>query len=424
MSTMKQALTEYLAQAPAILQGGAFTAAELAANRALVTPAEMWLLSPRILRAMRSRGVPEEMLTGACSDYDKMTELLFALAYTAGDTLPADIANDLTYLLGDAAEGEPPLLWQAATAALATRDVTPRALLAAHRAALLPVEVDKPGGLMAFSDSVWPVFDASRLLFCESHAALMQELSAAYGLPADTLSQLEHLLFVAVERFAAAGSPAVLLDISGYERFLRPDPYHAGLAFEHLRDGAMLTADERSVLTAQLLRTLGAAACEHDMRLVLRVRPKTEHVMGAFSPVALKRLLGYLTERRVMPDVLLTLAAGELPQGLALLLDAFCDNRTPRLAFGIDGAGASTALLRRSLRFYLSRGAAASLVGITDCDRGFFTNPSLSRFARVLAAELADFAAHDMPKGFPVEALFRTATAIYSDNAARFYGLA
>ena len=423
MSTTKQALTEYLVQTPAILQGGAFTAAELGADRPFVTPAELWIRSPRLLRAMRARGVPEEMLTGNCSDYDKMTELLFALAYTAGDTLPVDVANDLSYLLGDAAGGEPSVLWQAATAVFAARDITPRALLAAHRAALLPLEMEGPDGLTAFSDTVLPVLDASRLLFCDSPALLLQELSAAYGLPADTLAQLEQLLFVAVARFAAAGSPAVLLDISGYAHFLRPDPYHAGLAFEHLRGGAMLTADERAVLTAQLLRTLGAAACEHDMRLVLRVRQKTEHVMGVFSPVALKRLLGYLAERRVMPDTLLTLAAGELPQGLALLLDAFCDSRTPRLSFGIDGAGASSALLRRSLRFYLSRGAASLLVGITDCDRGFFTNPSLARFARVLAAELSDFAAHDMPKGFPVEALFRTAAAVYSDNAARFYGL-
>ena len=421
--SVKQALTEYLAATPAVLQGAAFTASELGVNRAFVTPAEHWLTAPRILRAMRCRGVSEDYLTGACADYEKMTELLFALAYTAGDTVSADIATDLAYLLGDDRERDPTALWQKATESLASRSLTPRKLLAAHRAVLLPVSLADPDALTAFSDTVYPLIDASALLFGENFAAYLERLSAACNMPADTLAALEKLLGAAVLRFAAAGAPAIFLDLSGYERFQRPDPYHAGLAFERLKNGEVLTPDERAVFTAQMLRTLGAAAVTHQIRFVLRVRPKTEHVMGDFSPAALKKLLRYLAERRVMPDTLLTLAAGELPQGLALLLDAFCGENMPRLFFGIDGAGASTASLRRSLRFYLSRGAAALLVGITDADKGFFTNPSLSRFARVLADELSDFAANDMPEGFPTEALFRTASAVYSDNAARFYGL-
>ena len=423
-ASIRRALSEYLAGKPAVLQGSAFTASELAVNRAFVTPAELWLRSPRILRAMRVRGVPEACLTGACSDYEKMTELLLGLAETAGDTLAADIANDLAYLCGKTLDETPILLWQQAVTALAVRDVTPRALLAAYRAALLPVDVGEQGALAAFSGTIRPVLDASALLFREDFSAYLQKLSAAYGMPTDTLTGLEKLLSAAVARFAAANAPAILLDISGYDRFLRPDPYHAGLAFDRLRQGAVLTSEERAVLTAQLLRTLGAAALADGLRLVFRVRPKTEHVMGDFSPAAFKKLLCYLAERRVLPNALLTLAAGELPRGLAPLLDTFSAENAPRLAFGIDGAGASTAALRRSLRFYLSRGGAAALVGITDSDRGFFTTPSLPRFARVLAAELADFAANDMPVGFPMEAVFRTAAAILSDNAAKFYGLA
>lgn len=424
MSTsVKQALTEYLTGTPAVLQGAAFTASELSCNRAFVTPAELWLRSPRLLRAMRCRRVSEAYLTGACADYEKMTEVLFALGYTAGDTLPADIAADLTYLLGDVAGAEPAAIWQETAASFAMRDVTPRLILAAHRAALLPTDVDAPEALAAFSDTVYPLFDASALLWSEDYPAYLQRLSAAYGMPAGNLAELERLLSVAVARFAAAGAPAILLDVSGYGRFLRPDPYHAGLALARMARGEELTVDEHALFTAQLLRTLGAAALANGMRLVLRVRPKTEHVMGEFSARALKKLLSYLAERRVMPDTLLTLGAGELPQGLSLLLDAFSSEDAPRLVFGIDGAGASAALLRRSLRYYLSRGAAASLVGITDCDRGFFTNPSQLRFARVLAAELADFVDKDMPDGFPLEAVFRTASAVYSDNAARFYGL-
>ena len=422
-ASLKQALISHLNTTPAVLQGEAFSASRLAANRPFVTPAEHWLTSPRMLRAMRCRGVSEDYLTGACSDYEKMTEVLLALAYTAGDTLPADIATDLSFLLGDVTDASPSLLWQRATEELAARDITPRALLSAHRAALLPLSVARPQGLAAFEGNVRPVLDASPLLFEGDFAALLKTLSAAYEMPVDSIESLERLLTVAVARFAAAGAVAVSLDISGYSRFLRPDPYHAGLAFARLAEGATLTGEERAVFVAQLLRILGAAAVGSQLRLVLRVRGKTEHVMGDFAPTALKRLLHYLADRRVMPPTLLTLAAGELPQGLALLLDDFHGEGAPRLMFGIDGAGASTAALRRSLRFYLSRGAAASLVGITDCDRGFFTNPSLARFARVLAAELADFAANDMPQGFPLEALFRTASAVYVENAARFYGL-
>ncbi len=423
MATVKQALTAYLTETPAVLQGDAFSGAELAADRAFVTPAELWLRSPRILSAMRARGVSEELLTGACADYEKMTALLSALGYTAGDTLPADIATDLAYILGKAEKGEATTLWQKTTATFAARNITPRTLLSAHRAALLSVAVDTPEVLAAFSHTVRPLFDASALLLTSDFAALLKRLSAAYQMHVGTMADLERLLASALRRFAAAGAPAVLFDLSGFDRFLRPDPYHAGLAFDRLKNGEALTPDEQALFIAQLLRVLGAAACELNLRLVLRVRPKTEHVMGDFSALALKKLLSYLTERRVMPPTLLTLAAGELPQGLSPLLNAFCRENAPRLFFGIDGAGASTAMLRRSLRFYLSRGAANLLVGITDCDRGFFTNPSFARFARVLAAELADFVKNDMPEGFPLDAVFRTASAIYTDNAADFYNL-
>jgi len=80
-------------------------------------------------------------------------------------------------------------------------------------------------------------------------------------------------------------------------------------------------------------------------------------------------------------------------------------------------------LLSRSLRFYLGRGAAPLLLGVTDSDKGYFSAPTRVRFAKVLSLELARFAMSDGAGLFEEEELLSVGRAVYGEQAARFLGV-
>lgn len=415
---------------PTIAVDAGFSAAEVCADRPFVTPVELWVKNPRVVRAMRACGICEEKITGLGADYEKLAVLFENLNATAGSTLAADLHADLSMLsvpLAPTAQNAE-RAWQSANAYLATRDVTPRSLLAKNRASLVRVDAGERCGDSTFGDKIKPLVCFDTLLHIEAPDFLMQveRLGEGAGVSVKDLATLERAIHATLDRFLALGARAVMLDLSGFDRFEKTDAYHAALFFARglAGEGASLSSAERALWHTQLLRMLGRAMVARNMRLVLRIRPKTEHVMGDFSIKAFERLLSYLAREKALTPVLLSLAAGDLPQGLSLLLNRFrSESGAPLLYFGIEAAGASSASLSRSLGFYLNRGVASLLLGITDCEQGSFSAPAKARFARVLAAELARFAATDGNGIFDEDALLHVARAVLVGQAARFFGV-
>ncbi|MBQ3056173.1 MAG: glucuronate isomerase [Clostridia bacterium] len=423
-------LLDGIEKMPTIAVDAGFSAAEVCADRPFVTPVELWVKNPRVVRAMRACGICEEKITGLGADYEKLAVLFENLKATAGSTLAADLYADLAMLNASHAPITENAVhaWQSANAYLATRDVTPRSLLAKNRASLLRVEAGDHCEEAAFGDTVKPLvcFDALLRMEASDFSGQVEELGKCAGVAVKDLATLEQAVLAVLDRFAALGAGAVMLDLSGFDRFEKPDAYHAAAALASGLAGeqAALTSAAVALWRAQLLRMLGRALVARGMRLVLRVRPKTEHVMGDFSIKAFDKLLSYLAQWKALPPVLLSLAAGDLPQGLSLLLNRFREESgAPLLYFGIEAAGATTAQLSRSLRFYLNRGVASLLLGITDCEQGSFSAPAIARFARVLAAELARFAATDGNGIFDEDALLHVAQAVFAEQAARFFGV-
>ncbi|MBR2011044.1 MAG: glucuronate isomerase [Clostridia bacterium] len=415
---------------PTVAVDVGFGAAEISENRPFVTPVELWYKNPRLIRAMRACGVCEGQITGEGADYEKLTALFESLPATAGSTLAQDLFADLAALrvpfaptAKDAAS-----VWQGANTYLASHTVTPRSLLAENRASLVRVNVGEGCEDSIFEGSVKPLVCFDTLLQIESpdFSRCVEGLGKSTGFAVKDLSGVEQAIFATLDRFAALGACAVMLDLSGFDRFVKTDPYHAALVLARglAGENAALTTAEQVLWRVQLLRMLSRAMAAHGMRFVLRVRSKTDHVMGDFSTRAFEKLLLYLSRDRALPTTLLSFAAGDLPRGLSSLLDRFRkEDGTPLLYFGIDAAGAASALLSRSLRFYLHRGAASLLLGVTDCEQGCFSAPAKARFARVLSAELARFAVTDGNGLFDESALLRVAQAVFAEQAARFFGV-
>jgi len=407
-----------------------FSAAELSADRAFMTPVELWQRSPRLVRALRAAGLSEAEISGNAADFEKLAAWLGALPGTVGSTLAADLAADLAALGADDTNvlKNAPVAWRMACDRLAHGDLTPSTLLLKNRASLVTVDITEPTPERAFHGAIYPLpcFDPIFSIENADFAACIGSISQKTGISIGDLSTLERAVFALLEGYVALGARAVVLDLSGFDRFERPDPYHADLALARglAGENGALTPKEIALWRTQVLRMLGLALKEKGLRFLLRVRPKTEHVKGDFSPKAFEKLLSYLRERRALVPTALFLAAGELPRGLALLLGRFCDkDGAPLLVFGIEGAGATSALLSRSLRFYLGRGAAPLLLGVTDSDKGYFSAPTRVRFAKVLSLELARFAMSDGAGLFEEEELLSVGRAVYGEQAARFLGV-
>lgn len=429
-------LYQELNNIPGVTVNARFDAAAVGKDRPFATPVELWQQNPRLQLAMRVRGIGEAEITGVAADYEKLVALLGVLTHTAGSTLAADLTADLAWLTAPLAPAPQNAaeIWQAACTHLFAGNVTPRTLLARERAALVCVSVCDARAREVLGGNLLPLPSLDRLadITAPEFAISAQTVGKSCNIAVNDLASLEAALQQTVAALAAAGAVAVSIDLSGFSRFKRPDPYHAGqlLAAAMAGQGATLTSEDRALWQAQLLRAVGRSLAAHGMRLVVQTTPKTEHVWGDFSALAFRSLLTYLAGEGALVKTLLTLAAGELPAGLSVLLDRFFDGAgKPLLYFGIAGAGAATPELSCSLRYYLRRGAAPLLLGITDDERGFFTAPAKARFCRVLSAELARFAengAHCTANGIDfagIDQLFSLAKDIAAENAARFFGL-
>ena len=269
-----------------------------------------------------------------------------------------------------------------------------------------------------------PVWDAVFALGSPDFSPRLMAFLRKMGENTADLAAVERAINTALDAAKALGARAVTVDVSALARFERPNPYHAGQALAKALSGDAPGAKETAIWHAQVLRMLGLAASVRGLVINLRVRPKTEHVLGDFSAFALEKLLTYLKERGALAPTVLSLRAGELPRGLSRLVARFAwADGTPELTFGIEGVGASLAALSRSLRFYAEHGALALLVGLTDADQGHFTAPTRMRFARALASELARVAREDETGLYTEGGLLSLARSVLAHRAAALLGV-
>ncbi len=425
---LQRKLYHGIEKTPVVAWNAGLSAREIERDRPFVTPVELWARDERLARTLAACGVGPTELTGAAADFEKLTAWLAALPLAAGATAAADLAADLTAL----GAGEHPLsqsaeaLWCTACDTLAKADVTPRALLSQNRASFVVARVEEGMPNAPLGEGVYPLpsLDAIFAIEAPDFSPRMTAFLRRMGEGSADLSAVERAIGGVLGQAKAQGARAVTVDVSALGRFERPNPYHAGLALAKGLSGNALEPKETAIWHAQVLRMLGLAAKALGLVIHLRALPKTEHVLGDFSVLALEKLLVYLKERSAMTPTILSLRAGELPRGLSRLIARFAgEDGTPELYFGMEGTGAPLAAFSRSLRFYAERGALALLVGLTDSDRGHFSAPTRGRFARALAAELARTAREDETGLYTEGCLLSLARAVLADRAAALLGL-
>ena len=232
-------------------------------------PAELLGLGhdPALCRLLRACGVEEACITGGASDYDKFLAL--------AETMPL-------------CEGHPARDGVNEALAAATGLEVP---LCPHTARLhwdAWVETDLYGGTAAAAAFPAVCPDCVR---AELRALRMDALTVLPSPGAVKAPDLAAWSVALESAFSGDGRFALFTLPSEYV-FIRPDPYHAGLAVKKVFDGGTLAKTEEDLLTAQALRVWGL------------MRPARPLVLKGGSPAVVTALLDYLEASKALPPLL------------------------------------------------------------------------------------------------------------------------
>ncbi len=245
--------------------------AQIAEDKQFRNLHEVWLAGDHYKwRAMRSNGVPERLITGDASDWEKF------LAYAK--TVPTTIRNPLYHwthmelkrffgiealLSEETAEA----VWAQANEKLATPEYSTRGILRANRVAAV-CTTDDPADPLPHHEAiaasgcptkVYPTYRPDGALIPdqpEAFNAWLARLEATSGISCDTLSGLEQALAARHEAFHAIGGR---LSDHGMETIDSEPctPEEAARIFAAARAGQAATSEERSKYASYLMLFFG-----------------------------------------------------------------------------------------------------------------------------------------------------------------------
>ena len=382
---------------PPVVCHAAFSPDEIVNDRPYTTISELWFPHAAKSRALQSAGVFEREVMSAGSDYDRLEALLASMKGSVGSTLFEDASRDLA-ALGCAV---PPLpeyaevIWKKTAENLVKNTITPRTVLEKNAFSFVECHCSDLDLLPFASDRVLPIFSLNELLFLETpdFCDSLKRLGEVVGFSITTLDGIEKAIEVLLDRATALGARAMTVELSGFSGFYAPDPYHASEALRVALEGhgKSLAPEQILLYRAQILRYFSKALSARGMRAVWRVRRDKLIRTGEFSLVAAYDLMRYLDSYRVFVPTCLSFEADAIPPSVVSLFGAFtAKDGTPRLYFGIEAAGVPTPSLVEAVRLFASRNALGMLLGVTDGEHGFFTNPSYVRFCRAVAQVLSE----------------------------------
>ena len=268
--------------------------------------------------ALRACGVPELLLSGAGSDYEKFRALAEHAHLLVGHPALQTCHALLALLLQD----EPPVLcaencdalWQACAARLAEHPLTPTALLRLCGVKSVAIgqeptaTLDPYRALSARVDftEFTPVFSpVAALSLSRGVKERMAALSRESGVAITDLATLTEALNRRLDAFEALGCRAAYHAFTPDLRFVRPNEYTADQILRRAlqKDGKGITPEEEALFYAQTMRVLGREYLRRDFELQLLVggewQPKglPPFAAGGCPNLAeLYRLLCYLDE--------------------------------------------------------------------------------------------------------------------------------
>ena len=292
-----------------------FSPRAVANGRRFTNVTELLLgLGDPVLRALRAAGVEEIFLTGEGSDFEKFSAVLAVLPRLCGHPALDALSRLLKELLGC----EIPLLpensgeiWHFCAEKLAQKPITPKTVLKKCNVTDLafPERADADLSLYQRTDpcgkgvSITPIFaPVSALSLKSGLRAELKRLSRATGVEIADYSSLCAALLCALDRFEAVGCRMAYHEMPPSVQFVQPNEYRAGeiLAKALAHDGKALTAEEKDLFFAQMMRVLGREYKKRGMmcQLYLGAARDTEHECarptGGVNADATLRLWQYL----------------------------------------------------------------------------------------------------------------------------------
>ena len=227
--------------------------------------------NPALDRLMRACGVEESCLSGRASDYERFRALSAAMPLCQGHPEAEQVQRTLTLATGLTAPLCPhtaPFYWNA----WVDRFWYGREGQPADLPPICPL-------CPTVEPTVWreyTVLPDPTAIQAADLAAWSAALEADWG---------------------RAGTHPLLLLPRDYA-FVRPDPYHAGLAVGKVWRGENLTREERDLLLTQALRVWGLAVIKKQAQ----ARPDPPPILlEGGSPEAVAALLSYLQASRALP---------------------------------------------------------------------------------------------------------------------------
>ena len=224
---------------------------------------------PALIRLLRACAVHEAYITGNASDYDKFMALAAALPLCAGHPLRGEVNARLTKATGVSLPLCPHTVkthWDGFVDAY----LYDKTVASTPSAEVCPL----------CSPAVLQVYRESELTY----------LPDPVGIQALDLASWS----TALETFLPDCTPALCCLPDDYT-FVRPDPYHAGLAVGKVFRGEALTKTEADLLVTQALRVWGIALSHRKDTSVLLLR--------GGDPSSVRSLLAYLEASHALPPM-------------------------------------------------------------------------------------------------------------------------
>ena len=427
---------------------------EIAKDRRYHNITEVWLYGDHYKwRAMRSCGVPERLITGDGSDYEKFRAYCSCMPKLIGNPLyhwsHLELRQyfDCDLILNEENCDE---IWRLTAEKLSAPELGARNLILSSGVEVIGTTDDPADTLEAhmalrheeFPVTVVPSFRPDRAVAVngKGYAEYIARLGKANGVEISDLDSLCRALRVALDRFEAAGCRAADHAFNEVFRFVKPDPYHAGEIFRRALAGGEIGTEDTELFRAQMMRFFAGEYTKRHMVMQLHFgtlrNPNAvmfgklgadtgyDIVHGGNSIAGLAELLDYLNSAEMLPRTILYSVNGADNEAVAVLCGAFTGygDGEPRVVQGsawwfcdrIDG-------MRAQMRSFAGLAALGKFLGMLTDSRSFLSYPRHAYFRRILCDLIGEWVENgEYPND--EKALTALITDICHDNAARYFG--
>lgn len=241
---------------------------------------ELWLGGDHYKwRAIRSNGVPEELITGNSSDYDKFKAYASLMPKLIGNPLyhwsHLELRRyfDCDLIISESTCDE---IWNLTCEALESPDMSVRNLIKKSNVDVLCTTDDPVDSLEyhkaigkdpTFDVQVLPAFRPDKGLNINKSGikAYIEKLSEVSGIAVTDVKSLKEAYIKRIEFFDSMGCRTSDHGFDEYAGFIKPSEYAANQAFQKAisSDGADISPDELSVFKTEMLNFLASEYKKH-----------------------------------------------------------------------------------------------------------------------------------------------------------------